>query len=209
MLDKIIINIAKIISAITSPIIMPTYGMLIALWGTYLVFAPASTRIQVLLLSFAVTAMIPVIVIYMLSKFGIIKNATLNDRHDRPYVYAAATMAYLGISIYLSTINSPQWLSIFMIAAAIAAVVTMIINFKGKISGHATSIGGLAAFTFFLYYKNITLHNNSLLFVIIMLVAGAVMTSRLILNHHNLGQVVAGFFNGAFWVTAIEMICAE
>lgn len=33
MLDKIIITIAKIISVITSPIIMPTYGMLIALWG--------------------------------------------------------------------------------------------------------------------------------------------------------------------------------
>lgn len=208
MLDKTIKTIARIISVITSPLIMPSYGMLIALWGTYLVFAPASTRIQVFLLTFAVTAMVPVIVIYVLSKSGIIKNVTLNDRSDRPFVYAAATMAYLGISIYLSKINSPQWLSLFMLAAAIAAIVTMVINFKWKISGHATSIGGMVAFTFVLCYKNITLHNNAWLFVVAMLLAGAVGTSRLILERHTIGQVVAGFFNGAFWVASIEMICA-
>ncbi|MDE6199526.1 MAG: hypothetical protein K2G06_06760, partial [Muribaculaceae bacterium] len=127
MLDKIIRSIAGIISIISSPLIMPTYGMAISLWSTYLIFAPAATRWQVLMLTFAATTMLPVIVIFILSKVGVIKHPSLNDRNDRPYVYAAAAMSYLGVSFYLSKINSPQWLSMFMLAAAITAVVTMII----------------------------------------------------------------------------------
>lgn len=207
MLDKIIRTIAGIISIISSPLIMPTYGMAISLWSTYLIFAPATTRWQVLMLTFAATTMLPVIVIFILSKVGVIKHPSLNDRNDRPYVYAAAAMSYLGVSFYLSKINSPQWLSMFMLAAAITAVVTMIINFKWKISGHATSAGGLTALTFFLCFRNLTLHNNEWLFVAMVLIAGAVMTSRLILERHTLGQVTAGFFNGAFWVTALELLC--
>ncbi|MDE6346022.1 MAG: phosphatase PAP2 family protein [Muribaculaceae bacterium] len=207
MLDKIIRSIAGIISIISSPLIMPTYGMAISLWSTYLIFAPAATRWQVLMLTFAATTMLPVIVIFILSKVGVIKHPSLNDRNDRPYVYAAAAMSYLGVSFYLSKINSPQWLSMFMLAAAITAVVTMIINFKWKISGHATSAGGLTALTFFLCFRNLTLHNNEWLFVAMVLIAGAVMTSRLILERHTLGQVTAGFFNGAFWVTALELLC--
>lgn len=206
MLEKIVKTIAGIISILTSPLIMPTYGMAISLWGTYLVFAPASTRWQVLMLTFAATTMLPVIVIFVLTKVSIIKHPSLNDRNDRPYVYAAAAMAYLGVSFYLTRINAPQWLSMFMLAAAFAAVATMIVNFKWKISGHATSIGGLTALTFFICFKNLTLHNNEWLFITMVLAAGAVMTSRLILERHTLGQVTAGFFNGAFWVTALELL---
>jgi len=206
MPDKIVKTLAGIISILTSPLIMPTYGMVISLWGTYLAFAPASARWQVLLFTFAITTMLPVIVIFILSKAKVIKHPSLNDRTDRPYVYAAAAMAYLGISFYLTKINSPQWLSMFMLAAAFVAVATMIVNFKWKISGHATSVGGLTALTFFLCFKNLTLHNNEWLFIAAVLVAGATMTSRLILGRHTLGQVVAGFFNGVFWVSLMEML---
>lgn len=208
MLDKIVKTIAGIISIITSPIIMPSYGMTISLWGTYLAFAPASARWQVLLLTFTITTMLPVFVIFLLTKANVIKHPSLNDRNDRPYVYAAAAMAYLGVSFYLTKINSPQWLSMFMLAAALAAVATMIVNFKWKISGHATSAGGLTGLTFFLCFKNLTLHNNEWLFIATILVAGATMTSRLILERHTLGQVVAGFFNGVFWVLLLELLCS-
>lgn len=180
--------------------------MAISLWGTYLAFAPASTRWQVLMLTFTITTMLPVFVIFLLTKANVIKHPSLNERSDRPYVYAAAAMAYLGISFYLSKINSPHWLLMFMLAAAFAAVATMIVNFKWKISGHATSAGGLVALTFFLCFKNLTLHNNEWPFIITVLVAGATMTSRLILDRHTLGQVAAGFFNGVFWVSLMEMI---
>lgn len=100
MLDKITKAIAGIISILTSPLIMPTYGMIISLWGTYLVFAPASTRWQVLMLTFAATTMLPVIVIFLLMKAGVIKHPSLNDRNDRPYVYARPQWP---ISAYRST----------------------------------------------------------------------------------------------------------
>lgn len=206
MLEKTVKIIAGIISILTSPLIMPTYAMAISLWGTYLVFAPSAARWQVLMFTFAVTTMLPVMVIFILNKMGVIKHPALNDRTDRPYVYASAAFAYLGVAFYLYKIHSPQWLSIFMVAAAMAAVFTMAVNFKWKISGHATSIGGIVALAFFLCFRNFTVHNNEWLFICTILIAGAVMTSRLILERHTLAQVVAGFFSGVFWVTLLELL---
>lgn len=206
MTEKIVKTIAGVISIVTSPLIMPTIAMVISLWGTYLVFAPSASRWQVLLFTFAITTMLPVIVIFVLNKVGVIKNPSLNERTDRPYVYAAAAMAYIATSFYLAKIHSPQWLSMFMLAAAFAAVCTMVINFKWKISGHATAAGGIVALTFYLCFKNYTVHNNEWLFIASVLAAGAVMTSRLILRRHTMGQVVAGFFNGAFWVTLLLLL---
>lgn len=201
-------TLAGLISCVTSPLLMPTYAMAISLWCTYLSFAPSAARWQVLMLTFAVTTMLPVIVLFVLHKIGVIKHPSLNERTDRPYVYAAAAMSYLAISFYLAKIHSPSWLSMFMLSAAVIAVVTMVVNFRWKISGHATSIGGLTALTFFINYRSMAIHDNDSLFVIAILVAGAVMTSRLILQRHTLGQVVAGFFDGVVWVSAFQLLCS-
>lgn len=205
-IDTVVKTIAGIISIVSSPLLMPTYAMAISLWGTYLVFAPSPTRWQILLLTFAVTTMLPVIVLFILTKIGVIKHPSLNERTDRPYIYAAAAMSYLAISFYLAKIHSPAWLSLFMLSAAATAIITMIVNFKWKISGHATCIGGLTALTFFLCYRNMTVHNNNTLFIITILVAGAVMTSRLILERHTLAQVIAGFFNGVLWISVFQLL---
>ncbi|MDE6317661.1 MAG: phosphatase PAP2 family protein [Muribaculaceae bacterium] len=205
-IDTVVKTIAGIISIVSSPLLMPTYAMAISLWGTYLVFAPSPTRWQILLLTFAVTTMLPVIVLFVLTKIGVIKHPSLNERTDRPYIYAAAAMSYLAISFYLAKIHSPEWLSLFMLSAAATAIITMIVNFKWKISGHSTCIGGLTALTFFLCYRNMTVHNNNTLFIVTIVVAGAVMTSRLILERHTLAQVIAGFFNGVLWISVFQLL---
>lgn len=205
--DTVVKTIAGIISIVSSPLLMPTYAMALSLWGTYLVFAPAAARWQILFMTFAVTTMFPVIVLFILHKIGVIKHPSLNERTDRPFVYAAALMSYLAMAFYLAKINAPQWLSLFMLSAAATALVTMIVNFKWKISGHATCIGGLTALAFFLSYRSLTIHNNDTIFIVAILISGAVMTSRLILDRHTLGQVVAGFFNGALWVSLFQMLC--
>lgn len=206
MIDKIVKTIAGIISIITSPLIIPTYGIAISLWCTYLSLAQASTRWGVLLFAFAITTMVPVIVIYILHRVGVVKHPSLNERTDRPFVYAAAVMAYLAMSYYLTCVHAPHWLLMFMLSAAFAALFTMVVNFKWKISGHATSIGGLVGLTFFLTLNSYTIHNNAWLFIATVIAAGAVMTSRLILERHTMGQVVAGFFSGLFWVLLFELV---
>lgn len=206
MLEKITRTIAGIISILTSPLLMPTWAMTISLWGTYLAFAPAGAKWEVLLFTFALTSMVPVIVIFVLHKTGVVTHPSLNERTDRPFIYATAVMSYLALAFYLSRVNSPRWLSMFVLASACAALFTMIVNFKWKISGHATAAGGVTALTFFICFRNLTLHNNDWLFVGAILTAGAVMTSRLILERHTLGQVIAGFFSGVFWVSFFELV---
>lgn len=206
--EKIADTAAGIISIVTSPLLMPTYGVVMALWSTYLKFAPAGTRLIVLIVTFFATTVIPAMVILILSKIGVVKSVSLNERTDRPYVYAAAAMSYLAVTFYLTKVNSPQWLWMFMLSGAVIAVVTMVVNFRWKISGHATGIGALTALSFFLCFRNYNAHNNEWLFVGMTLLAGAVMTSRLILKRHTLGQVIAGFANGALWVSLSQLIAA-
>jgi membrane-associated phospholipid phosphatase len=43
-------------------------------------------------------------------------------------------------------------------------------------------------------------------FLTIIILSGAVCTSRIILERHTLGQVAAGFLNGAVWVLALPLI---
>ena len=69
-------------------------------------------------------------------------------------------------------------------------------------------MGALTALSFFLCFRNYNAHNNEWLFVGMTLLAGAVMTSRLILKRHTLGQVIAGFANGALWVSLSQIIAA-
>ncbi|MBD5230044.1 MAG: phosphatase PAP2 family protein [Bacteroidales bacterium] len=206
--DTVVKTIAGIISIVSSPLLMPTYAMAISLWCTYLVFAPAGARWQILMLTFAITTMIPVMVLFVLTKVKVIKHPSLNERTDRPYIYAAAAMSYMAIALYLAKINSPAWLSMFMLSAGATAIVTMVVNFKWKISGHATCIGGLTALTFFLSYRSMILSDNDSLFIISIIASGAVMTSRLILDRHTLAQVVAGFFNGVLWVSVFQLLAA-
>lgn len=206
MLEKFVNITASWFSVMFSPLLMPTYAMIMSLWGTPLVYAPGTTRIVVTLLTLIATGVVPVVAIYVLRRFGVVKDVSLNERTDRPFVYAASVISYICITFYLSQIHAPMWLVSFMFGATVACLVTMIINFKWKISGHATAAGGLAAYAFFICYFNLSLHNNDWFLVAAVLVAGVAMTSRLVLRRHSLGQIAAGFFNGALCVTIMELL---
>lgn len=207
-MKDIILKIAKAISWIFSPMLMPTYGMIISLYATYLTYANISvgTRLTVIGAVFAATAMIPAIVIYILHRVGIVKDARLNNRVDRYLPLAAAIICYCGITIYLMQIHSPNWMLSFMLGAAGAVITMLLISFKWKISGHATGVGGLCAFIFALYYRNYAIAEGLWLLYAAIIAAGLVCTSRLLLERHSPAQVAAGFLNGALWLILFETI---
>ncbi len=203
-----IIKIAKAVSWMFSPMLMPTYGMILSLFATYLLYAniSLSTRLTVIGAVFAATAMIPAIVIYILHRIGIVKDARLNERTDRFLPLGAAIVCYCGITVYLMQIHSPQWMLCFMLGAAGAVITMLLISLKWKISGHATGVGGLCVFVFSLYYRHYAITGNLWLLYATFIAAGLVCTSRLMLQRHSPAQVAAGFLNGALWLTLFEII---
>lgn len=175
---------------------MATYGVALAMWLSFLCFLPVGSRLVVVLETFLATVAIPVIAIFLLSKIRVIKDPFLNDRKDRTWPYIVETICFIGMGVYFYYINAPAWLSLFMLGGAVALLILTVVNRWWKISGHATGMGGLCAMIFFLMVSGNTVYNLQWEFVGAILLAGLVCTSRLILGHHTLLQVAAGFLTG-------------
>ncbi len=197
---------ATICSNVFSPLIVPLYATIISFWATYLMVAPLKTRVLVTIAVAAFSCVLPLLVILFLKAIKIVKSADLTDRHERPIPYSVATVCYVGLWLYLNNINAPQWFSSFFLASAIAAVINLAINFKWKISGHATGIGGLTMFCFFIYWKQITFIGFPTWFIVMILISGFVLSSRLILQRHTVGQLVAGYLTGCVTVALTQLL---
>jgi membrane-associated phospholipid phosphatase len=206
---KAIEGIARFFSALFSPLLMGTYGIAIAMWLSYLCYSPTKAKAIVIATTFVATAIIPIITIYLFNRMGTIKDASLNDRNDRTIPYIVTTFCYLGIGIYYRFVGAPVWLSLFTFGGACALVILTVVNRFWKISGHATGMGALVAMIFFLMCSGNSAVNSHPAFVVAVMLAGIVGSSRLLLGRHNLLQVVAGFANGFICIFLLSMLCQE
>ena len=203
---KFIIYASRILSAVFSPLMMATYGMIVAMTLSFLCFIPASTKLAVIFATFIATVVIPVIGIFILSRFKVIKDPRLNDREDRTWPYILEIICFLGTAVYLYYINAPTWLPMFMIGGAVALIVLTVVNRWWKISGHATGMGGLCALVYYLMMSGNSVYSLQWGFMAVLFLAGAVCSARLVLERHTLAQVAAGFLNGFVCVIVFPLI---
>lgn len=203
---KFINGVASALSIIFSPLLMATYGVALAMVLSFLCFIPTATKLTVILETFLATTAIPVIGIFILSRLKVISDPKLNERRDRTFPYLIETACLIGLAVYLNHINAPAWLSLFLIGGAVALVVLTVVNRWWKISGHATGMGGLCALVFYLMLSGNSIYDLQWEFLVAVLLAGLVCSSRVILGRHTLGQVTAGFFNGFLWVILLPML---
>lgn len=204
--NKFARTIARILSTLFSPLMMPTYAVMMAFFFSYMYFAPVESKVSVGIVTFAITCMLPVTAIYLLYRFKIISDPALNNRRDRLFPYILTALCYLGVAFYFTRVHAPAWMSMFMCGGTAALVVTIVINNWWKISGHATGMGGLTALAFFLVYRGYNLWIDLSLPGTVLIIAGAVCTSRLILERHTLAQVSAGMANGFIWIMLSQLI---
>lgn len=194
--NKIIDILAKTVSGISFPILMPTYAVIMVFTCTYLWFMPARPLVTVTLVTLGLTAMLPIIAIYFLHYTGVISDPMLNERRDRTIPYALSAVCYGALAVYLNAINAPLWMVTYTIGAALLVLVMLPINLRWKISGHAAGAGGLTALSIFIVYMGYCRFEGLTLPCCIIALAGCVGTARLLLNRHTLSQVAAGFILG-------------
>lgn len=199
-------KISRIISAIFSPIIMPTYTVALGIELTYLYTLAPSTVWSVIGWTFLLTAIIPVLGIFMMLKLGVVTDSGLNKQGERMWPYIITALCYVGCGFFLWRLHAPAWLYMFPVGGAVAALVNMAVNFKWKISGHGAGTGGMLAFLVFLAYHGLNAWPMDGWIFGAILVAGLTGTSRLILERHTLMQVAAGIANGAICVWGALML---
>lgn len=187
---------AQIFSDVFCPLLVPTYGMAVAMWVTPLRVLPEKARLLATLLIAIITGLAPLCFIVALKKVGLVSDNSLSDRRQRPAPMIVTMICYIGAGLFLSSASSPLWLQLFFYGAAVATLIATLITLRWKISAHAIALGGLEGMLLWLAVGSLSDVNPMVLLTIGLVIAGGVGTSRLLLNRHTLAQVVAGFFLG-------------
>ncbi|WP_304506969.1 phosphatase PAP2 family protein [Duncaniella muris] len=199
-------RISEILSVLFSPLLVPTYGMILAAFLTILRYLPVNLLCTAVGITFVITCLIPVSIIMALFRSGMVSDPGLNERKERYLPYGAVVLCYLGCGFFFFKASAPLWLPMFFAGAALATVINVAVNYWWKISAHAAAMGGLVALLFRIVASHYALYNMNLWLSTVIILAGAVMTARVYLGRHTLWQVLAGCANGFICVYLMSMI---
>ena len=192
--NRIIQIIARVTSIIFHPLLIPTLGFLLLLNSDfYFALLPWSVKKFMLLTVFLSTCILPALSILILSmspKFDM----NMEKSTDRILpLLLSSVFYYLGYLILEQLPVYPIY-NLFLIASILVQISLIVVSLKWKISAHSAAIGGLIGGISALSFR---LHENAILVLsLLILVAGLVATSRLILLKHTNSQIYAGFSLG-------------
>ena len=207
---------AWIFSFVFHPLFILTYMVLILLWTNPFSFgwrhvAEADTLLIIVVMT---TITLPAIAILMMKMLGWINDFRLETRHERIGPYIASGILYLTLYLHVTRADFPVSLRVVTLGSLLALWVCFFLNNFIKVSLHAAGVGGLVALVAltkltFGYSQaqigipggvNVVLPLDYIMYGVI-LIAGMVCTSRLILKAHNLKEVYLGFGIGLLGIT--------
>lgn len=199
--NKFIAGLANFLSTALSPLLMPTYGVFLALWVSILCLLPYGRRVAILLICMGITCIMPLIFLSVLRHFKLVKDLHVNVREERTIPYLFTALCYAVAAYYLYYCHAPQWFIMFMVGSAITILVVVLINLKWKISAHMTGIGGVIALIYQIHVQGLSAFELLGLLCCSIVVAGLLGSARLVLRRHDSWQVLAGVVVGFLCVS--------
>ena len=199
--NRFIAGVANFLSTTLSPLLMPTYGVFLALWVSVLCLLSYGTRVSVLLMCMGITCILPLIFLSVLRHFKFIKDLHVDRREERLIPYLFTALCYAVAAYYLFYRHSPQWFVMFLVGSALTVIVMALINLKWKASAHMAGIGGVIGLIYQIHVQGLSAFDLFWLLCILILVAGLLGSARLALKHHNMWQVLAGVVVGFLCVS--------
>lgn len=151
-------------------------------------------KLSVLGFVYLCTVLLPAWLIRIYRKYQGWSLIELGSRERRAVPYVIAIVCYLLCYYIMNLLHIPHFMSSIIVAALAIQVVCAFVNLFWKISTHTAAIGGVAGAL--IAFSGIFSYNPVWWLCIIIIVAGLLGTSRMILRQHSLSQVVAGFLLG-------------
>ncbi len=198
-------RVSQILSYIFSPLLVPTYGMILASFLSVLSVLSARVLCTTVAITFVITCVIPACGIMAMYKTGFLTDPGVNVRTERSLPYALTILCYVGCCFFLYRAGAPSWLTMFYAGGGAAALINAVVNLKWKISAHAAAMGGLVAMLFRIAAMHQSVVDLNIWISAVVVLAGAVMTARVYLQRHTLMQVIAGCANGFLCVWLLTM----
>lgn len=177
---------------------MATYGCLLIFFlipnTVYDFMTETNTKWRISFIVFIFSFIFPVSNIYIMFRLKRIPNLLLTHSKDRTFPYLMSSLFYFGLFYLLLDINIWPSIKLFIAGGGLAILLTALINLKYKISAHMVGIGGLLGVIISLSY--LIKFDMTWYYILIIVIAGLIGTSRLILKEHLPAQIYSGFVLG-------------
>lgn len=189
-------RLAKFISVLFHPLLMPTYGfMLIFCTKNYIsTFLLLPFKIVILGMTFLFTFIFPAINAVVLLKMGHIRSLEMESTKERLIPYGTTALYYFALLYLFYHRGFPFIFKLVLLGATSIIISTLLINTKWKISAHTAGIGGVTGAILGMLYR--LQMDLELIFFILILISGVVGYARLRLKAHTPAQVYSGFLLG-------------
>jgi len=192
-------SVARIISIIFHPLIMPPVGMLLLFnSGTYLDFLTFPQKRAIFLIMFFGTTVLPLSLLPAMLLQRIISNLKMEDRRERVLPLLITVVFYSFTWYLLARINVPSLVSIYAVTAGVTVFVCFLVSLKWKISLHMTALGALAGMLMAIAFRHSV--NLQLYLILVFLAGGVTGWARLALRAHTPSQIYTGYLGG--WAIA-------
>lgn len=192
--DTTLHRTARVMSAVFNPLAIPLLAFIVLFAFSYLRIMPMEYKLIMLGVVLSFTVLLPAATIYIFQK---ISGLTANDLHQRKHRFAPLLLtitSYVLCLVTMRRMNIPWYMTGIILTALLIMVASAVVNLRWKLSEHTAGsgaiVGGLVAFSELFGY------NPVWWLCLFILIAGAVGTARIILNHHSLGEVLGGFLAG-------------
>lgn len=195
---------AKILSVLFHPIFVPLYGLLLIYnIPTLLSYMPENLKRIILVLVVADNIVLPLSIAALLYTRGAIKTIEAKERNERILLLTFCLLMYGITAFMMMKLPVASLFKAYFLSVAIVTLLTLVINIFFRISLHAVGIGGLIALavSLMLIFNIVSV----VYLVVLALVSGAVLSSRLYLDEHKPAEVWLGLLTGAV-VTGVSLV---
>lgn len=193
-------KLAKTISILFNPLILPTLGIILLFnSGTYFSLIPFEAKKILFYLVFAGTFVIPICFLPLYFYLKVATNINMNGR-ERILPLLITFLCYV-FTLYMMRKVPVAFINRFILASAICIFLNLLITFKWQISSHLIGVGGLVGLILTMALR----YGANIFYMLIFVVAvfGLVAFARLKLNLHTPSQIYSGFSLGLFVVTLV------
>ena len=194
MREKHIIFAAKALSVIFTPFYLPLVGLAALLTLTYLSLLPWTYKLFLVVTFWVFTIALPSLLIRLYRHYQGWSFFQMASKERRVIPYVISIVSYLLCYYVMAAVHVPHFMGSILMAALVIQITCAIVNLFVKVSTHMAAIGGvagaLAAFSAIFGF------NPVWWLCVVLVLAGLVGTSRMILRQHSLHEITLGFLVG-------------
>ena len=198
-------TIAKIISVIFNPLIMPTLGILILFnSNSYYSMLPYEAKRVIFLTVLISTCLLPLSFLPLFLYQKLIKSISMDSNRERIVPFIVVSIMYIMTYFLLKRMGVPTQINNLILGGSFTIFLLALISVKWKISAHMAGVGALLGALFIFSFQTQT---SFLVYLILTIfISGLLGTSRIKLNKHTARQIYVGFAVGLVAIVSTFLI---